>query len=563
MPQKIMLVILDGYDPRYETAQKGDAISTASMPVFDGLVRSYPSMLLATSGKAVGLPEGQMGSSEVGHINIGSGERNGLALQPISDSIENGTFYDMPNLEQTINAIKDIGGTAHLDILLSNGGVHSLNSHLYAGIEACVQKGVPVSLHLKTDGRDCPVGTAEKFLTELDVEIEKIKSVYPDAQISIDTIEGREWGMDRDKKWAKTKRSFDTIAHGISVDDDGNPVEKFTSWQAGLEASTQAGITDEFIRPVVVNPAYKGIDPIKDGVIFFNFRPDRQRQQFAAYANPNFDGFDRGSYTVPIDRMLTMTPYTNDNYGCPFLVQPRIPENTVPSVIAAEGGSQLKASHSQKSSHVGPFLNGDGSNDTLLKGEERVVIKTPNSNYAEDPLMGADQVTDAAISAMEKSIDFVALNYANLDMVGHTGDFDAAVTAAKHVDEQLGRLVAANNELEEPYIIVVVADHGNAGHMLYKDDKTGEWVPDTQHSTGPVPFVCIDTQQFGKKDPLDQTGWVFQPYSSNGSDTGELCDVAPTLLALSGRAVPSSMTGSVRFLEHTPVRLLAAGRGVG
>ena len=409
-----MLVILDGCDPRYygEEIEEGDAISHAKMPVFDGLVRAYPSTLVNTSGKDVGLPEGQMGSSEVGHINIGGGKPNGLALQLISDSIEDGTFFDMPKLQKTIINIKNLGGTAHLDILLSNGGVHSLNSHLYAGIEACVQQGVPVSLHLKTDGRDSRVGEAKKFLTELDEKIAEIKEKYPNAQIHIDTLEGRAWGMDRDKQCTITKRSFDTIAHGISVDDNDNSVEQFSSWQAALEASSQAGITDEFIRPVVVNPAYKGIDPDKDGIIFFSFRPDRQRQQFAAYADPDFEEFDRGFYTVPTGRILTMTPYTNGNYGCPFLVQSPIPENTLSSVIAAEGGRQFKVSHSQKASHVGPFLNGDGSDDTLLPREERVVIKTENSNYAEDPLMGADQVTDAAIGAMKKNTNFIAINYA-------------------------------------------------------------------------------------------------------------------------------------------------------
>ena len=550
MEKKIMLVILDGCDLRYydQDIQEGDAISKAKMPYLDGLLRAYPSMLVKTSGKDVGLPDGQMGSSEVGHVNIGGGEPNGLALQPISESIEDGTFYEKEELKAVITAIHAKGGTAHLDILLSNGGVHSLNSHLYAGIRACAMQGVPVSVHIKTDGRDTDVMSATEYLEALDEEINIIKKEYPGVKIRIDTLEGRSWGMDRDEPWDKIERSFNAIAHAKSFDDQENIVAPFSSWQEALLASYDAGIMDEFIRPVVINPDYQGVNPDRDGWIFLNFRTDRQKKQFAALADPDFSQFDRGNYGPLTGRMVTATPYVQGNYNCPFLVQPRIPENTISSVIASEGGTQLKISHSQKSNHVAGFINGDGSNNALLPQEKRVVIKTDIDNYALDPIMGAPRVTDVAIDAMQNSTDLVVINYANLDMVGHTGDQAAVILAAECVDEQLGRLVAANNELEEPYIIMVVADHGNAGHMV-RQDKTGKVLPDTQHSTGPVPFICIDPYRFGKKDPLDPSGWLFTPYSSNGGVSGALCDVGPTLLYSSGRGVPESMTGGVRFTD--------------
>ena len=513
------LVILDGWGLGDHDRRSGDAASTsdsrgsserrdavtaADTPNFDAYAESGAYGTLDVTGRRVGLPEGQMGNSEVGHLNIGAGRVVKQAYTRIADDIDAGDFYENEALVSAVDHADDHGGRVHFMGLVSNGGVHSHQSHLHALIELAADRGVEAVTHAFTDGRDTDPEIGDEFLAQLaDVTAE-----YGTGDVA--TVSGRYYAMDRDQNWERTRRAYDAIVNREAEYEAESGVE-------AVEASHERGDGDEFVEPALI----EGGPALDDGdaIVFFNFRADRARQLVRMLADVRPD-----DWTFPTDppetRLVTMTRY-DETFEFPVAYPPNLPEHTLGEVLSAAGRTQLRIAESEKYAHVTYFLN--GGREVEFDGEIRRIVESPDvPTYDLKPEMSAEEVTDTAIGIIESDDpNVLVLNYANPDMVGHTGDFDAAVAAVEAVDAQLGRLVDAVGAAGGHALLT--ADHGNADDMGTEDD------PYTAHTYNPVPFVYLT------------------PDGDDGGRTvregGSLCDVAPTILELIGVDRPAEMTG--------------------
>ncbi|WP_224449161.1 2,3-bisphosphoglycerate-independent phosphoglycerate mutase [Haloprofundus salilacus] len=495
------LVVLDGWG--LGNHDRRDAVKAAATPNFDRFRESGAYGTLDVSGRRVGLPDGQMGNSEVGHLNIGAGRVVKQAFTRINDSVDDGTFYENTVITEAFDYAEEHGGRVHFMGLVSNGGVHSDQEHLYALIEAAADRGVDAVTHAFTDGRDtAPKGGAD-YLASLE-------SVVADCGTGdVATVSGRYYAMDRDRNWERTKRAYDAI---VNREADGVAP---TAVEAA-EQSYERGDTDEFVEPTLVG----GGPALEDGdaVFFFNFRSDRARQlvRMLGDVRPEWP-FET---TPPAIHLATMTQY-DKTFEFPVAFPPEQPRNTLGEVLAGNGLTQLRLAESEKYAHVTYFLN--GGREVEFGGEIRRIVQSPDvPTYDATPAMSAEEVTDTALSIIESDDpDVLVLNYANPDMVGHTGDFAAAVEAVEAVDEQLGRLL--DGVLAAGGHALVTADHGNA------DDMGTPSAPHTAHTYNPVPLVYLS--------PAGDDG------GKRIRDGGSLCDLAPTLLSLIGVDQPPEMTG--------------------
>lgn len=522
----VVLIILDGWG--YREQVDGNAIAVGNTPVMDSLWAAYPRTLIRTSGKAVGLPEGQMGNSEVGHLNIGAGRVVPQELVRISDAVEEGRIHDIPELVQVCQEISQQNGKLHLVGLCSKGGVHSHLDHLIGLLDVAKAKGITnVCVHAITDGRDTDPRDGVEALKRIQDHIDKI------GVGQIVTVSGRYYAMDRDRRWDRVQQAYTTM----TVNGEGIG----SSAVEALEASYASGVTDEFVVPVRLAA---GAVESGDGVIFFNFRPDRARQLTQAFVDPEFNGFDR-TLIQPLS-FLTFTQY-DPKFPALVAFKPQNLDNILGQVIASHGLKQFRTAETEKYAHVTYFFN--GGLEQPCDGEDRELVSSPNvATYDQAPEMSAAAVTDIAIRAIETEVySLIVINYANPDMVGHTGIMDAAVQAVETVDRCLGPLLEAISKVGGTALII--ADHGNAEYMW--DEAGNPW---TAHTTNPVPFILIEGEQrkipgYGADVPLRTDGC--------------LADIAPTILQILGLPQPEEMTGRSMILpaefelreNRTPVRL--------
>jgi 2,3-bisphosphoglycerate-independent phosphoglycerate mutase len=503
----VALVVLDGWGLGREGP--GNAVSLASTPVFDALWASYPHAQLNASGEAVGLPGGQMGNSEVGHLNLGAGTVVKQDLARIDEAIETGAFFENEALRAACANAREGGGRLHLIGLVSGGGVHSSLDHLGACIELAVREGVPeLVLHALTDGRDTLPTSSPGYVATTERRLAEARDAGVDAHIG--TLMGRYWGMDRDRRWDRTKRAYDAIVHGRGL--------QAASAQDAIRLGYGRDETDEFIQPTVIGDARTV--RTGDSVLTFNFRPDRMRQIVAALGEPDFAEFDRGD--APRVAITTMTVY-NEHWSYPVAFSPARPETTIAAELAARGDRQLHVAETEKYAHVTYFFNG-GEEDPY-EGEERRLVPSPRDvpTYDKKPEMSAPEAAQAFASAWGEAaaegrpFRFGIINFANADMVGHTGSIPAATRAVETVDRCLGQVVEAVRSTGGA--LIVTADHGNADDMLEPDGS-----PNTAHSTNPVPIV------------VTVEGLRLAP-------EGVLADIAPTALELLGIPLPEPMRG--------------------
>ena len=490
----VCLVVLDGWG--LAEPGPGNAVALADTPVFDELWERWPHTTLTAWGPAVGLPEGQMGNSEVGHLNLGAGTIVRQDLLRIDESVEDGSFFE----NETLRAACDTD-RLHLLGLVSEGGVHASMGHLRALIELAGREGVvDVVLHAFTDGRDTLPTSGAGYLAEVEG--------WGGARVA--SVMGRYYAMDRDRRWDRTKLAWDAIVHGQAG-------HRADSGEAAVRAAYERGETDEFIEPTLVGEEGRVRDG--DSVVFFNFRPDRARQLTRALGEPDFDEFDRGE--APDLRLTTLTEYQED-WSYPVAFPPARPEVTLASFLAERGLRQLHVAETEKYAHVTYFLNG-GEEDEY-EGEDRRLVDSPRDvpTYDKKPEMSAPAATDAFVDSWrEGDYAFGIINFANPDMVGHTGVIPAAVRAVETVDGCLARVVEAVEGTGG--VCVITADHGNADHMLEEDGS-----PNTAHSMNPVPLIV--TADVGEL-----------------REGGILADVAPTILRLLGLEQPPQMTGKPLF----------------
>ena len=496
------LVILDGWGLGDHDGR--DAVKAADTPNFDAYAESGAYGTLDVTGRRVGLPEGQMGNSEVGHLNIGAGRVVKQAYTRIADDIEAGDFFENEALNSAFDYAEERGGRVHFMGLVSNGGVHSHQSHLHALVELAADRGVEAVTHAFTDGRDTDPEVGDEFLARLADATDEHGT--GDAA----TVSGRYYAMDRDRNWERTRRAYDAIVNREAEYEAESGV-------AAVETSHERGDGDEFVEPTLVECGPALADG--DAILFFNFRADRARQLVRMLADVRPDDWEFPT-DPPETRLVTMTRY-DETFDFPVAYPPFRPENTLGEVLAEAGRTQLRLAESEKYAHVTYFLN--GGREVEFDGETRRIVESPDvPTYDLQPEMSAEEVTDTAIEIIESDDpNVLVLNYANPDMVGHTGDFDAAVAAVEAVDAQLGRLVDAVGVAGGH--VLLTADHGNADDMGTEDD------PHTAHTYNPVPFVYLT------------------PDGDDGGRTvragGSLCDIAPTILELVGLDRPSEMTG--------------------
>ncbi|GEN51188.1 2,3-bisphosphoglycerate-independent phosphoglycerate mutase [Alkalibacterium pelagium] len=498
----VAIIILDGFGWREE--EYGNAVAQAEKPNFDRYWNEYPHNTMQASGLAVGLPEGQMGNSEVGHTNIGAGRVVYQSITRIDKAIEDGEFETNEAFNGAINHVKDNDSALHLFGLVSDGGVHSHQRHLTALVEAAKKKGVDkVYIHAFTDGRDVAPDSAARFIDEL-------QTIVNDLGVGeIATISGRFYAMDRDTRWPRVKRAYDAIFHGEGV--------KATDPVEAVKASYANDTMDEFIEPIVIEKDGKPVATVNDNdaILFFNFRPDRAIQLSRAITEPDFDEFDRGNVPSNI-KFVTFTQYTSD-MAADIMFPPVFLKNVIGQVLSDNGLNQLRIAETEKYPHVTFFMNG-GTNDEF-PGEKRILIPSPQvETYDLKPEMSAYEVTDALVEDIKNDKhDAIILNYANPDMVGHSGMLDKTIEAIEAVDENLGRVV--DLILEKGGTAIIFADHGNADTEL-----TPEGNPHTAHTTVPVPVIVTKKGVTLRGD-------------------GKLADVAPTMLDLLGIDKPEEMTG--------------------
>ncbi|MES3033342.1 MAG: 2,3-bisphosphoglycerate-independent phosphoglycerate mutase [Gemmatimonadota bacterium] len=512
----VCLVVLDGWG--YRDDATANAIALAETPNWDRLMGALPHTLLEASGRRVGLPEGQMGNSEVGHMNLGAGRVVEQDLVRIGAAIETGTFFANPALVAACRDAAARGVTLHLVGLLGHGGVHALDRHLYALLDLANREGVgTVAVHGMLDGRDTPPNSGVGFLAETQSEIAK----YPGRAV-LATLGGRYFGMDRDHRWPRTEKWYRAMVDGIGTGTTAAGVSD------ALRAAYVAGTTDEFIEPFVLHGADGRPTPrLRDGdvVICFNFRSDRMRQLCDALTSPTFAGF-------PIEGRPRLSITTMMEYDPTFTYPVAFPSvqltNMVGEVIASAGMTQLRTAETEKYPHVTFFFN--GGRETPFPGEERRMVPSPQvATYDLQPEMSASGICDGLVAALEtRQYDFMLCNFANCDMVGHTGSLPAAVAAVQAVDACIGRILVAAEQGGAR--VIFTADHGNADVMV--DPVTG--APHTAHTTNPVPLIIVDPD-----------GAV--PLRAGGA----LCDVGPTVLELLGLTVPAEMPG--RSLRLAPV----------
>jgi len=513
----IVLVILDGWGIGRD--EPGNAVLHAETPTMDHLWADYPHATLLTSGEAVGLPAGQMGNSEVGHTNIGAGFVVYQWLTRIDLAVANGEFAANPALNRAIERVVDNGGTLHLLGLVSDGGVHSHIVHLIALLRLTKSHGLAadrVVVHAFTDGRDTAPDSGLGFLRELERAIADI------GVGRVGTVSGRYYAMDRDRRWERTRRAYEAIVLGIG--------ELAGSAEEAVSRAYGAGITDEFIPPTVIDDSS---DPATirpgDSVIFFNFRADRGRQLSEALVAEAFGGWERGPRSPGV-HLVTMARY-EEGLEAEIAFAPMDVTNPLARVVSEAGLAQFHTAETEKYPHVTFFLN--GGREEPFPGESRVLIPSPKvATYDLQPEMSAPELTDAVVGAIERGqYHLIVVNYANGDMVGHTGVFAAAVTAIETVDTCLARVIAAI--LEQDGVALVTADHGNAEEMI--DRETG--APMTAHTTNPVPVVLVVPDGHRLRHARLRQG-------------GRLSAVAPTMLVLTGIAVPGSMTEPSLIIER-------------
>ena len=500
----IALVILDGWGIGSEQ-DSYNAILRADTPHMKLLSELYPTTTLTCSGEAVGLPEGQMGNSEVGHLNIGAGRVVYQELTRITKEIREGDFFTNPVLVKVVEQAKAHDGALHLMGLLSDGGVHSHINHVYALLELAKRHGLTkVYVHAFLDGRDVPPSSGLGYVQALEAKILEI------GVGNIVSIAGRYYAMDRDKRWGRVEQAYNAMVcrQGESA---------LTATEA-VEKSYKLGKTDEFVMPTVIGGCTNCGIKANDGVIFFNFRPDRARELTHVFADKDFSGFERCNGYFPL-HFVTMTQY-EENLPVLVAYKPHYLKNTLGEVFEQAGLSQLRIAETEKYAHVTFFFN--GGEEKPYHGEERILVASPKvATYDMQPEMSAIEVTDKLVAAIKTGkFDLIILNFANSDMVGHTGKLEAAIKAVSAVDACVGRVVDAMRD--RGGITLITADHGNAERML--DHTTGE--PFTAHTTNDVPFILVSEQH---------RGFVLHK--------GILADISPTILALANMAIPAEMTG--------------------
>jgi 2,3-bisphosphoglycerate-independent phosphoglycerate mutase len=499
----VVLVVLDGWGYREE--REGNAIRMANVPTWDRLWSRAPRTLLAASGLAVGLPEGQMGNSEVGHLNLGAGRVVMQDIVRIDLAIRDGSFFRVPAFADACAHVRRTGGTLHLMGLIGDGGVHAVDRHLFALFDLAERERVPrVALHALLDGRDTLPKSALRYMEQTIARAA--------GRAIVASLGGRYFGMDRDKRWDRTKLWYDAAVLGVGprVDD---PV-------GAIRAAYDRGETDEFIKPMVVAKNGEPVAPFRDGdaLICFNYRSDRMRQMVRALTDPAFDGFPTSHPKIPV---ATMTSY-DQTLAVPVAFPPQSMARIVAETLAEHGRTSLRTAETEKYAHVTYFFN--GGVEVPYSGEERILVPSQKvATYDLMPEMSAPGITDVLCHAIEtKSHDFILCNYANGDMVGHTGSIPATLEAVETVDACLTRVLAAAETAGVR--LLITADHGNCEMMI--DPATGG--PHTAHTTNPVPFLVVDP--------------------ANGEEElrggGALCDVGPTILRMLGLEQPDEMTGT-------------------
>jgi len=503
MDKKVtMLMILDGYG--INEREEGNAVKLANTPIIDNLMKQNPTTTISASGLDVGLPDGQMGNSEVGHTNIGAGRIVYQELTRITKSIEDGDFFSIPELIGAIDNCKKHNSKLHIMGLLSDGGVHSHIRHLYALLELAKRKDFEdVYVHCFLDGRDTPPASAEGYIAKLESKMEE-KGIGKIASLS-----GRFYSMDRDKRWERVEKAYNALVKGEG--------EKDTSAISAIEKSYQKEVFDEFVVPTVIcNTNDEPLATISenDSVIFFNFRPDRAREITRSLVDKEFDGFEREYFPL---YYVCFTSYDASIENVHIAFKKEEIKNTFGEIISKKGLTQLRIAETEKYAHVTFFFN--GGQETEYPGEDRILVPSPKvETYDLKPEMSALEVTDKVVEAINsKKYDVIILNYANPDMVGHTGNQEATIKALETLDGCVGRVVEAIEKTQG--VLIITADHGNSEQMI--DYTTGE--PHTAHTSNLVPLVLI-----GKDAKLR---------------TGRLADLTPTMLDIMGIEKPKEMTG--------------------
>jgi 2,3-bisphosphoglycerate-independent phosphoglycerate mutase len=510
-PKPIILTVLDGWGFRLEA--KGNAIALARKPNYDAILQKFPSTLVHTSGPYVGLPEGQMGNSEVGHLNIGAGRVIHMDITRVDLAIRNGEFFKNELLLGAMQRGRE--RALHLLGLVSDGGVHSHIEHIYALLRMARENKVErVFVHCFMDGRDTPPNSGIDFLRALEQKMRE----YGVGRIA--TVVGRYYAMDRDNRWERIERAYRAMVHGEAEHRSSDPI-------AAMRRSYEQGVTDEFVLPAVITDgdaaeaAPRGCIRDDDAVIFFNFRADRARQTTRALAEPDFDKITDAKRPKNLF-YVAMTQYEKTWPWLRYVFGPEKVEHILANVFAEMNLKNLRVAETEKYAHVTYFFN--GGVEKPFGGEERILVPSPKvATYDLKPEMSAAGIADTVVNAVEKgAFDAIVMNFANADMVGHSGKLDAAIKAVEAVDECLGRIYRALRDRANPGAWIITADHGNAETMI--DPKTGG--PHTYHTTNPVPFILLTDDERVKLRP-----------------NGALQDIAPTLLGVLGLAQPAEMTG--------------------
>lgn len=517
-PRPVVLAILDGFG--IAPAAEGNAITEAKMPVFKHLIETYPAMTVHASGGAVGLSWGEMGNSEVGHLTIGAGRIFYQSLPRINLAIETGDFFANTMLKKAFDHARKNGSALHLMGLVSEGNVHASLEHLKALLDMCQrEKCSNVFIHAFLDGRDALYNSGKGFLTEVQTKIGEV------GIGKIASLSGRYYAMDRDNRWDRVQKAYDAIVNGVG--------ETAETWEAAMDASYAKSVFDEQFVPTVIAPGGKPVATVKehDSVIFFNFRPDRARELTKAFVLPGFDKFPRTAFADL--EFVTFTEYEKD-LPVDVAWPPQLIDHCLAQVISDANMRQLHIAETEKYAHVTFFLN--GMREDEFPGEDRVIIPSPRvSSYDQQPEMSAPQITERVVKEIAAGqYDFIVLNFANPDMVGHTGNEAATIKALETIDNCLGQIT--NAALAVGGAVLITADHGNAEEV--KNLVTNDI--DKEHSTNPVPLIIIHKDLEGIRAP---TGDVIGGDLSLNPPVGMLADVAPTILHMMGLKQPTEMTG--------------------